>query len=280
MNVLLATCRAWPDGEPPGTLIDQALRDRGVDFGWGVWDDPSVDWSAADLVAVRSTWDYHERSDEFLAWTRAVEEQTPLLNGAALMTWNADKIYLTRLGGLPVVPTTALDSASGLRGAVAAFGESVVKPRIGASGHGVLLVSGPDDPALGQVPDVPLLVQPLVSSIKTVGEHSIFVFDGEPLWQVAKVPAPGEFRAHGERGAQQSVVRLEHELDALAREAVETVTTITGRTPDYARVDCLFHDDRWMIGEIELIEPGLYLDVHPANAESFADLVVRRLADA
>lgn len=208
MNVLLATCHAWPDGEPPGTLIDQALRDRGVDVGWGVWDDPSVDWAAAELVAVRSTWDYHERSDEFLAWTRAVEEKTQLLNGAAMMTWNTDKIYLTQLGGLPVIPTTALDGAldgaAGLREAVAAFGESVVKPRVGASGYGVLLVTGPRRPAVESGERRFVLVQPLVSSIHTVGDHSVFVFDGESVSRVAKVPAPGEFRARrARRGAER-----------------------------------------------------------------------------
>ena len=34
-----------------------------------VWDDPEVDWSEG-LVAVRSTWDYERRLEEFLAWSR------------------------------------------------------------------------------------------------------------------------------------------------------------------------------------------------------------------
>ena len=33
-------------------------------------------------------------------------------------------------------------------------------------------------------------------------------------------------------------------------------------------------------GDFELIEPGLYLDVAPENAERFAGAVVRRLGDA
>ena len=53
---------------------------------------------AADLVAVRSTWDYHRRIPEFLAWARSVEAQVPLLNGAEVFAWNADKSYLLDLG--------------------------------------------------------------------------------------------------------------------------------------------------------------------------------------
>jgi hypothetical protein len=36
-------------------------------------------------------------------------------------------------------------------------------------------------------------------------------------------------------------------------------------------------DGHLHVSELELIEPGLYLDVLPANAEPFADLVVSRL---
>jgi len=32
------------------------------------------------------------------------------------------------------------------------------------------------------------------------------------------------------------------------------------------------------VSELELIEPGLYLDVSPANAEPFADLLAARAA--
>ena len=37
-------------------------------------------------------------------------------------------------------------------------------------------------------------------------------------------------------------------------------------------------DGRLVVGEVELIEPGLYLDVAPGNATPFADLVCARLA--
>jgi hypothetical protein len=46
---------------------------------------------------------------------------------------------------------------------------------------------------------------------------------------------------------------------------------------DYLRVDLLRWDGDWVVSELELIEPGLYLDVSPANAEPFADLLVERL---
>ena len=116
------------------------LAERGVDARWATWDDPAVDWAAADLVAVRSTWDYHRRCAEFPAWARAVERDTVLLNGADVFTWNADKAYLVALDGrVPVVPTSRLSDpglAAGLRSALDRFGAVVVKARTGASGVG------------------------------------------------------------------------------------------------------------------------------------------------
>ena len=61
-----------PDGEEwAGTdFLLPALAERGLDARWVVWDDPDVDWSEG-LVAVRSTWDYERRREEFLAWARS-----------------------------------------------------------------------------------------------------------------------------------------------------------------------------------------------------------------
>ena len=106
-DVLLATCRAWPEGEPGGDLLVAELGRCGLGAAWAVWDDASVDWAGARLVAVRSTWDYEHRREEFLAWARRVEEVTRLVNPAAVLEWNTDKRYLLDLAeaGLPVVPT-------------------------------------------------------------------------------------------------------------------------------------------------------------------------------
>ena len=47
---------------------------------------------------------------------------------------------------------------------------------------------------------------------------------------------------------------------------------------DYGRVDVMRLDDgRLAVSELELIEPGLYLDVAPASAGPFADLVRSRI---
>ena len=102
-RVALATCAAFPqlaDDEP--LLLDQ-LRARGSCAEPVVWDDPTVDWNAYELVVVRTTWDYSWRREAFLAW---VESLARVLNAADVIRWNTDKRYLAELPH--VVPTTCL----------------------------------------------------------------------------------------------------------------------------------------------------------------------------
>ncbi|WP_161962389.1 ATP-grasp domain-containing protein [Nocardioides speluncae] len=275
-NVLLVSSREWAAGEPGHEALDAELAGRGIDARWVCWDDPAVDWADAALVAVRATWDYTERPIDFLEWARDVGAVTRLLNGVDVFAWNHDKAYLTRLGELPAVPTRVVDGD--VAEAIAEFGTTVLKPRVGAGGDGLVIADRPDDPRLADLPATPLIAQPLVESIRTEGEVSVFVLGGEVVAQIRKVPGGAEIRAHEHRGARCFAEPLGEENRALALRAFEAAAAFTGRPLDYARIDMLRLDDGWTVGEIEAIEPGLYLDVLPDNARPFADLVAKSLS--
>ena len=73
-------------------------------------------------------------------------------------------------------------------------------------------------------------------------------------------------------------VPLGAEPARVAAEAMASVADLLGHPLDYGRVDLLEYDGCLVVGEVELIEPGLYLDVCPDNADAFADLLAGRLA--
>jgi hypothetical protein len=94
-----------------------ALRKRGLHARWLSWDNP--DTLHADLVILRTTTDYADRLDEFLAWTRRVPN---LLNAPDVIAWNAGQrnarstasgshTALIFLGG---TQSHAFDTAAGL----------------------------------------------------------------------------------------------------------------------------------------------------------------------
>lgn len=285
--MLLVTCAGLPEGEEVGTAhLPVALAALGVEARWEVWDDPGVDWSAG-LVAVRSTWDYEHRREEFLAWAAALPQ---LLNSAAVFAWNTDKSYLGQLGRhVPVVPTVVVDNQADLPAAIAEASvgvdrpNAVVKPTVGAGGRGIVIFdglgggpAGLDESSLGEGPWV---VQPLVESVHTEGETSVFVIDGLVVSQAQKLPAAGEIRVHEEYGGTTVAVPLAGEAADLARRTVEAAESLTGARLDYARVDQLrLADGTLAVSELEVTEPGLYLDVLPENAVAFAALVASRLA--
>ena len=268
-RVLLVTCADWPTGEPGAELLDAAFVERGMAAEWVGWDDPDVDW-ADGLAVVRSTWDYTARLDEFLAWSRSVPW---LLNGPGTFRWNVDKRYLLELehAGVPIVPTRYAEDTAGLAAARSAYAVPVTKPVVGAGGHG--LVIGDLDPGPG-----PWIVQPLMESVRGEGETSVYVFDGRPVSQFSKVPGDGEIRVQEHLGGRVTGVPLDAEAMAVAVTAVETACDLLERNLAYARVDLMRGDDgALLISELELVEPGLYLDCDPVNAGLFADLVQNHL---
>ncbi len=274
------TSRGLPDGEPGGELLLDAFADHGVTARWVCWDDAEADWSSA-LVCVRSTWDYDSRREEFLAWARSVPR---LLNGADAFAWNTDKAYLVELAAaVPVVPTLVADGEEELPAAIAEFGLAVVKPRVGAGGRGVVVFDqtdgGPpelDESALGPGPWV---VQPLVESVRTEGEVSVFVLGGKAVSQVRKLPGgsagSGEIRVHEEFGGRTTAEPLDAEAADLARRTVAAAERMLHTGLTYARVDQMrLADGTLAVSELEITEPGLYLDVLPGNAADFVAAVL------
>ena len=140
-RIVFAGCPALPDGDGDDAGLVGALRRRGLHARWLSWDDPAA--LEADLVILRAAWDYTERLDEFLVWTRRVPR---LLNSPDVVAWNTDKRYLADLAGagVPTVPSRFI--APGQRvelpeGALSGGGEVVVKPAVGAGSSGALRFS-------------------------------------------------------------------------------------------------------------------------------------------
>jgi glutathione synthase/RimK-type ligase-like ATP-grasp enzyme len=280
----LVTCEQFPALDPDDRLLADELRRRGVGVSIGTWSDPEVDWAASRLCVLRSTWDYHRRYEDFIAWIERASAITTIRNDAHLLKWNAHKSYIRDIGraGVPVVPTAWV--AHGTSHRLSDLCESrgwrsaVVKPALGAAAHDVLLVRH-DRASLahGQAhldrllltQDV--LVQPYMEAVETYGERALMFFQGLYSHAVVKKPFDTVLVVSDEESARVEVTAEEINVAAQAMEA------IPGRAL-YARVDLLHDDDgNARVSEVELIEPGLYLSVHAAARTMFADAIEREL---
>jgi glutathione synthase/RimK-type ligase-like ATP-grasp enzyme len=273
--VWLATCADLPDGGDE-RVLPAMFAQRGVSAEWAQWDDRSVDWGRADLVAIRTTWDYATRIEEFLGWTREVSDLTRLVNHADIVSWNTDKTYLCELSqwGLPTVPTTLAEDTSELRDLIPSYAAAVIKPQVGVGGIGLVVWHrGEEPPPI----DGPVVVQPLVESVRTSGEVSIFVMAGRAVGQVVKHPVAGEVRVHEEYGGSKVAVDVEPSLTVLAERAIALTCEHFRTAVPYGRVDLLHHEGTWVVSELEITEPGLYVEVDTAVAEAYVDAITALL---
>ena len=271
MSIVLVTAEHLPELDPDSRLLLEPLSELGVGVEIATWSDPDVDWSRFDAVVIRSTWDYFHREEEFLAWIDRVEPLAPMVNPASVLRWNAHKTYLRDLGerGVPTVETLWL--GRGERATVP-WDEAIVKPAVSGAALGLeRTTKGQEVAAIDQ----DLLVQPLVASISTEGELSLFYAGGAFSHMVRKVPKPGDVRSQPEYGSD---VRLEEPSDE-ALQAAETVLDHVEHDLAYARVDLVrTGDGRLSLIELEVIEPNLYLEHDPAAPRRFAEALSASVA--
>jgi glutathione synthase/RimK-type ligase-like ATP-grasp enzyme len=251
-------------------------------LGWQVeeipWTRASVDWSAYDVVVVRSTWDYQNDLPRFLSVLESIEDQTRLLNPLPICRWNAHKGYLAELerAGVRTVPTVfvaGLDAAA-LVTARKSLGQStlVAKPAVGANADDAFVLADGDAAAQAEAIATlgarDTLIQPFLAAVVEEGEYSLFYFRRRYSHAICKQPAAGDFRVQEEHGGIIRPVTP----DAATRAAAERCLAAIGEPLLYARIDLIrLADGRMAVMEVELIEPSLYFDQDPAAASRFAN---------
>lgn len=258
-------------------MLLAALEAQGVTAEAVAWSDPGVDWNSFDLALLRSTWDYIDDRDRFLAVLERVEASScTLRNPLELVRWNTDKRYLLDLHewGVPIVPTIAGDGdAAAVQREVTSRGwqEVVVKPMIGAGGAGVRMIPASDLAAtLARLtieePDAGFLVQPRVESVRTEGECGYVFIGGEPTHVLLKTPAAGDYRTHEIYGGRLSLAEPSADDVRQARAIMAQLPF----QPLYARLDLVRVDGRLAVMELELVEPMLYFPLAPHAAVQLA----------
>jgi glutathione synthase/RimK-type ligase-like ATP-grasp enzyme len=270
MRVALATCAEIPDLEPDDRLLLPALAAHGIDGVSAVWDDGEMEWDTVDLVVLRSTWDYAERRDEFLAWARSLRR---VLNSVPLVEWNTDKRYLEHLSraGVPTVPTRFVAPGTAFEPPAVSF---VVKPSVSAGGRSSARFA-PDeaDAAHALVAEIhaegrTAMIQPYLSGVE---EKALVYVGGEYSHALLRrVPLP----AAGSRPVFYLAEELAPaEASATERNIAEAAIARAPGEPVYARVDLL----GGAVLELELTEPSLYFEFGSGSAERFAAAIAARL---
>jgi glutathione synthase/RimK-type ligase-like ATP-grasp enzyme len=285
--IALATYRGAPALSDDDRLLLDELDSGGLRAEARAWNDASANWTQYDAVILRSCWDYHRHLPAFLQWIAHLEQcGVAVWNPPDVVRWNVDKRYLRdlELAGVPIVPTVFVHRseerslASVLRDT--GWDTVVVKPSISASAYETWSVRAADvTVAETRFENArrtgTQLVQPFLREVVEDGEWSLLFIAGQYSHGVLKRPRTGDFRVQAEHGGN---AQRRDAAAAVIDAATRALRAHPGvRDTLYARVDGCLVDGAFVLMELELVEPALFLGLHEEAAGRLAAEVTRRL---
>lgn len=243
-----------------------------------IWDDMQVDWKAFDAVVMRSCWDYHYKPRDFRGWIGHLEQlKITVWNPVEILRWNMDKAYLRELAakGAAIPPTVWIEAGSSidLRALLSAngFEQAVIKPTISATAYQTFRTSFSTAHRDQSHLDLILrasgaMVQQFVDTVTSNGEWSILFFGREYSHAVLKRPHNGDFRVQSDFGGTSHRLAPSPELIKQA----EAILSLIDQPLLYARVDGFDLDGKFVLLELELLEPALFLEMDEPAPQRFA----------
>lgn len=251
------------------------LQGKGLDIHAEIWDDPLADWSKYDIALLRMPWDYTQKFEKFKEWLSKIEALgIRLLNDYDTVRWNLDKHYLQEIdnAGYSLIPSVFLEQ--GWNGEISSLFDAlntdqiIIKPCISAGSRNTLKLQ--KDSAVSEASVTELLAQgayiaqPFMEEIND-GEWSFTFFNGKYSHTILKKPQKGEFRVQQFFGG--TIERLDPPQEYI-NQASSFLPAFAPNTL-YARVDGLMVNGRFMLMELELVEPFLYMAYHPEAPDNF-----------
>lgn len=270
---------------PAGWTIDAELAFPALEaLGWQIdslpWRSKGVDWGLFDAVYVGTPWDYPEDPGRFLQLLERIDQSgAVLVNDIALIRWTIPKTYLRDVErmGVAIVPSIwgeTMDIGS-IENAFDQFDADklIVKPVISTNATDTFLFARETLPDfIAQLRETfaerPYLVQPFIGNIQSEGEFSLFYFNRAFSHAIQKIPKSEDFRVQEEHGAK--IIPVDPEPVLL--NAGDRLMNVVDPMPVYDRADFVRGPDgQFLVMELELIEPSMYLRMNNEAPQRFAD---------
>lgn len=284
-RIAFATCHDLGGLTPDDQLAADLLMKQNIVVDATAWDDPEIRWQNYDAVILRSTWNYHRKLPEFLQWLAHLDgAKVRLWNPPDVVRANVSKKYLIELqnSGLPIVPTVWIPSGEAAQLRVVLekqnWNRAILKPDVSASAYRTISTSLSTVSRDQQQFDEILknsggLIQEFRNEIIEAGEWSLIFFEREFSHAVLKHPQAGDFRVQEELGG---IIHAAAPSNSLLKQAQKILDHVKGSLL-YARVDGIVSKDQFLLMELELIEPSLFMGFSIGAAERFTDSIFKIL---
>ena len=281
-KIAFVTSSVKPDFAVNDLQVVESLKSSGAEVHPLPWDGDGVEWKAFDLVVLRSCWNYQLHPEKFQRWIDQIErEKVNLANPAKTARWNLHKGYLNELcrQGVETPETfwvpkgSTYDLLSLLK--AKGWNKAVVKPAISANALNTFLFSVSDAAqqqakfdALAAQGD--MLIQKFIPEIQEQGEWSLVFFNKEFSHAVIKRPASKDFRVQHDFGGTATHAAPPSFVLHQAKKILDLIE----EPLLFARVDGVVTENKFLLMELELIEPVLFLEKENGSAQAFAEAMV------
>ena len=268
MKIALLTCQNWPNAKEKEQALAKEINPK-IDVDVVVWNDVSVNWAEYDYLIFRSIWDYFEFPTEFNDWLNKIERlKIRTLNPLNVIRQNQHKFYLQTLQdqGFGIIPTIFIEKNTDLNLGILnqnGWSKAVIKPAISAGSYlttlfGIAEIETVSAQYASIVAERDLLLQPFMPEIQTQGEISMLFYGGQYSHAILKKPVQNDFRVQAQFGGVAVLYQPSNDVI----ETAEKIIAAFGQDLLYARVDGIMSGSRFLLMEVELIEPDLFFDYH------------------
>lgn len=284
-KIAIATCEEIPALIPTEQPVIPALVEKGYQVQAVVWTDSSVQWNTFDLVVIRNVWDYYKKYEAFMTWLDELQAQgIKVSNPIEIIKANSHKFYLENLRseGIPIVPTVFVRQNSPVDLQTIFnqqhWQEGIVKPAVSGGAYKTYKIDQSDAKEYQtKVDDLlkerDVLIQEFLPEIQTDGEWSLLFFNRKYSHAVRKVPKNQDFRVQSEFGGQT----LAETPPTFIIEQAQKIIELYDQPLLYVRVDGVVVKGAFLLMELELIEPELFLDQHSQAVSRFVEAIIHCL---
>jgi glutathione synthase/RimK-type ligase-like ATP-grasp enzyme len=263
--------------EDEDQILLDFLKKKGLNISREVWNDPMVNWAQYDLAVLKSPWDYFDRIDEFYTWLNKLGDlDLRLLNPSEIVKWNSDKHYLKDIAAasLRVTPTLYFEKGEEpeLSDCFTKLETDIIIVKPCISGGSKNTIKLRKDDVVEFTPQIhhflteeAYMAQPFLPEIESGGEWSFLFLNGKFSHHLLKRAKPGDFRVqHYLGGSIHTEPAPIHLL-----QAAEKYSDQFAKNCLYARVDGVEVNGEFMLMELELIEPFLFLFTNPDSYQNY-----------
>lgn len=283
-SVAIISCDLWKNKILEDIKLKYYLNKNNIKAEIVSWE-KEFEYSKYDAIVIRSVWGFDY--DKFQDWLSKINKKVKVINSYELITGNFSKqeqFNLLDKYSIEHIETNYLKSNKQLKQNVkkiwkefySKYDKIVIKPAISESGNNTFILSNEENNKkcikLDELNnkyrdnDITLMLQPFIEEIKD-GEISVISFNKKISHAVVRHP-----------GVFDNCYKVsELDLELLPKDIKSSVNKIINldeyKDYTYMRIDFVKSKDKYLVLEVELIDPILFINNLKNKKEVYFDFV-------